>query len=705
MKKILPFLIPLTFFAVILLHGRESNSEIVSNVHFQEGELSPTQLQKKVERLVFDILSNYHYRKVPVNDSLSEKILEEYIDNLDPNKAYFLASDIAEFDRFKFSIDDDLAHGDLNSAFVIYNTYQKRVKERFNFVKSILERPQDFTIDESYAPNREKSLWSVDDNSLNEYWRKDLKRQILDEKINSKKADTTIVRELKDRFKRSEKYLTRAKSEDVFQIFMNAYTESIDPHTSYMIPKTASEFNKDMSQSFEGIGATLRLEGDYVTIMDLIPGGPAFRSKLISPKDRIVAVAQGDEGAFTDIIGWFTDDAVKLIRGAKGTVVRLKILKGSAAVGTPSVEIRLVREKIKIEEQTAKKEVLTVKNGDQISKIGLITIPMFYRDFEGARSKEKDFKSTSADVKKFLNEFKAEGGIDAVVIDLRNNGGGSLLEAIDLTGLFITKGPVVQRKSSEGRISTELDTNPELIYDGPLAIMINRFSASASEIFAAAIQDYKRGIIIGEQSYGKGTVQSVVDLTRYMGDAEPAGSLKITLEKFYRINGSSTQHKGVSPDFALPSAFTAEEYGESAQKSALPWDMIATSVYQPINAVSSTIQNKLLSNFQLRLKTNTELVKLKADTEKFKKYKEKNTVSLQVDKRKKELEELKKQPDETESIVQAMGGTVVEDPTKADKDKKEDKHAKDVYLKETKQIVMDWLKLTGSKSPKVVLKK
>jgi carboxyl-terminal processing protease len=330
---------------------------------------------------------------------------------------------------------------------------------------------------------------------------------------------------------------------------------------------------------------------------------------------------------------------------------------------------------------------------------------MFYRDFEGARSREQDFKSTSADVKKFLNEFKKEGGVDAVVIDLRNNGGGSLVEAIELTGLFIPKGPVVQRKSSEGRVSTEQDLNPEVVYDGPLAIMINRFSASASEIFAAAIQDYKRGIIIGEQSYGKGTVQSVVDLSRYMGETEPAGSLKITLEKFYRINGSSTQHKGVSPDFALPSAFTAEEYGESAQKSALPWDMIATSSFQPINAVNATIQNKLLANFQLRLKTNAELVKLKSDTEKFKKYKEKNMVSLQMNKRKVELEELKKQPDETESIVQAMGGAVVDDPAKAEKDKKEDKHAKDVYLKETKQIVFDWLNLVGNKSPKVVLKK
>lgn len=704
MKKILPFLIPFTFFAVILLHGRERVSFLQdSSVAVQEGDITPTDLQKKVERLVFDILSNYHYRKVPVNDSLSERILEEYIKNLDPNKAYFIASDIKNFDQFKFEIDNELAKGDLTAAFSIYNTYQKRLKERFEYVKSVLDSPQDFTADDSYSPNRDKLNWAEDVSALNDYWRKDLKRQILDEKINTKKADTTIVRELKDRFKRSEKYMTRAKSEDVFQAFMNAYTESIDPHTSYMIPKTASEFNKDMAQSFEGIGATLRLEGDYVTIMELIPGGPAFRSKLISPKDRIVGVAQGDEGAFTDIIGWFTDDAVKLIRGPKATVVRLKILKGGAATGTPPVEIRLVREKIKIEEQTAKKEIIS----QGTTKIGLITIPMFYRDFEGARSKEQDFKSTSGDVKKFLNEFKKEGGVDAVLIDLRNNGGGSLLEAIDLTGLFISKGPVVQRKNSEGQISTEEDRNAEVAYDGPLAIMINRFSASASEIFAAAIQDYKRGIIIGEQSYGKGTVQSVVDLTRYMGGNEPAGQLKITLEKFYRITGSSTQHKGVSPDFSLPSAFTAEEYGESSQKSALPWDKISTSNFQVLQNVNSTLLNKLNANFQVRLKTNAELVKLKTDTEKFKKFKEKNIISLQWDKRKKELEELKKQPDETESIVQAMGGAaqIDSDSTKTALAKKEDKHAKDVYLKESKQIVADWLQLLGNKPQKAITKK
>jgi carboxyl-terminal processing protease len=402
-----------------------------------------------------------------------------------------------------------------------------------------------------------------------------------------------------------------------------------------------------------------------------------------------------------DVIGWFTDDAVKLIRGPKGTVVRLKILPGSGVTGSPTSEVRIVREKIKLEEQTAKKEILNFKQGASTYKLGLITIPMFYRDFEGARKREADFKSTSADVRKFLNEFKQEG-IDGLVIDLRNNGGGSLVEAVELTGLFIPKGPVVQRKQSDGKISQEIDRDPAQVYDGPMAIMINRFSASASEIFAAAIQDYKRGIIVGEPSYGKGTVQSVIDLDNYMAnEKDPVGQLKITLEKFYRVNGSSTQHKGVSPDFALPSAFSAEEFGESSQPSALPWDMIPTTAYTPTNTILAPALAHLQAAFQTRLKTKPDLIKLKQDFERWKKIKEQNSISLNFEKRKKELDEQKKKPDESQAVMDALGGT---EETAADKDKKEkaaDKHAKDAYLKETQQILSDWISSGAHKIAKV----
>jgi carboxyl-terminal processing protease len=690
MKKILPILIPLSLLVVVLLHGKTQDTQVKAT--YQQGDLQPTDTQKKVERLVFGILSNYHYRKIPVNDSLSSKIFDAYIKNLDPNKVFFLASDVEEMEKYRLTIDEQLNMGDLTSAFQMYNRYQKRMLERYAYIDQLLKQSFEFTSDETYQPDREKAKWAASPEELNNYWRKDLKRQLLDWKIGGK-ADTTALRELKERYARSAKYMARTRSEDVFQVFMNAYTESIDPHTSYMIPKTAQEFNKDMAQSFEGIGATLRLEGDYVTIQDLIPGGPAFRSKLINPKDRIVGVAQGDGGAFVDVIGWFTDDAVKLIRGPKGTVVRLKILAANGVTGSPTSEVRIVREKIKIEEQKAKQEVLNYKQGDKNVKIGLITIPMFYRDFEGARKREADFNSTTSDVRKFLNEFK-QSGVDGVVIDLRNNGGGSLIEAVDLTGLFITKGPVVQRKQSAGKISQEVDRDIEQVYNGPLVVMINRFSASASEIFAAAIQDYKRGIIVGEQSYGKGTVQSVVDLDNYIGDGkEPAGQLKITLEKFYRINGSSTQHKGVSPDFALPSAFSAEEFGESSQPSALPWDMIASTSYQPTNHVLAPALAKLQAAFATRLKTKPDLIKLRADFDRWKKIKETNSISLNMEKRKKELDEQKKKPDESQAVMDALGGA---EETPAEKDKKEksaDKHAKDAYLKETQQILADWLTL------------
>jgi carboxyl-terminal processing protease len=367
MKKILPLLIPISFIFVLFLHGKSQGDLPSSTAYYQEGDLKPTETQKKVERLVFGILSNYHYRKIAVNDSLSSKIYDAYIKELDPNKVFFIAPDIEDLEKFRFTIDEQLSAGDLTSAFQIYNLYQTRTKERYAFIHTVLNKPFDFNAEETYQPNRDKAVWAKSAEELNDFWRKDIKRQLLDWKIGGK-ADTTAIREMKDRYARSEKYMARTKSEDVFQVFMNAYTESIDPHTSYMIPKAAQEFNKDMAQSFEGIGATLRLEGDYVTIQDLVPGGPAFRSKLINPKDRIVGVAQGDDGSFVDVIGWFTDDAVKLIRGPKGTVVRLKILPASGVTGSPTSEIRIVREKIKLEEQTAKKEVLVFNQGDKKNK-------------------------------------------------------------------------------------------------------------------------------------------------------------------------------------------------------------------------------------------------------------------------------------------------------------------------------------------------
>ncbi len=719
MTKYLFLVLPislLAFFGLKSFSHTTENQTVAYN--FAPDDLQPTATQKKVESMVTEILGSYHFRKVPLNDSLSSKILDNYIKELDFNKMNFTAQDIEGFDKYRYELDDQLKAGELTAAYQIYNVYRKRAKERFAFVTSILNKPMDFKVDESYSPDREKSTWVKSSTDLDDIWRKAIKSTLLDWKI-SGKLDSIAKKDLAERYKRTEKYFDKTKSEDVFQQFMNSFTESVDPHTTYFIPKTASTFNQEMSQSFEGIGATLRNEGDYVQIVDLIVGGPAFRSKQLNPKDRIVAVAQGDDKPYQDIVGWFTDDAVKLIKGPKNTVVRLKMLSVDAPTGTVPREVRLVREKIKLEEGTAKKEILNFNRDGKDYKYGLITIPLFYRDFEGAKSGEQGYKSTTADVKRYLNELKTEK-VDGVIVDLRNNGGGSLTEAVNLTGLFIPQGPVVQRKQSDGEISAEYDRDPSVTYDGPVSVLVNRFSASASEIFAGAIQDYKRGLIIGEQTYGKGTVQSLIDLERFLkGEPEGVGQLKITMEKFYRITGSSTQHKGVTPDIELPSTFSASEFGESSQPSALPWDMIASTKYTPSNNITQKEVEYLKGKSKGRLTTESDLKKLLTEIENYKKAKEKKSVSLQEDKRRKEIDEQKKkniidpadelagnelksgEPEDVTGVGKVTGATKDKVKEKPATDSTsiavakikalKEKHEKDTFLKETERIFTDFI--------------
>src|SRR5690606_38349963 len=423
--------------------------------------------------------------------------------------------------------------------------------------------------------------------------------------------------------------------------YFNAYAESIDPHTSYMSPVTADRFNQDMSQSLEGIGAQLREDGNYIKIVDIIPGGPAFKSNYFKKEDRIIGVAQGDNGPMVDIVGWFVDDAVKLIKGPKGTVVRLQILPADALPNTPPKEYRLVREKINLVDGRAKKDILTVPTKEGERRLGVITVPQFYRDFEGVQRREKGFASTTNDVKKLINELKEEG-IDGLIVDLRNNGGGSLYEAVAMTGLFIKSGPVVQIKETMGQTDVQSDPDPTLVYDGPLAVMVNRFSASASEIFAAAIQDYKRGIVIGEQTFGKGTVQTLLDLNQYERSSEPLGRVKMTTAKFYRVNGSSTQLKGVEPDIELPAVHLADEYREQSQSSALPWDQINPVRYEATNDISESLLKWLNENHEKRLQSDEKLIKLVKDLELFREARENKVISLNEEKRKKEREEAEK---------------------------------------------------------------
>ncbi|SDM39021.1 carboxy terminal-processing peptidase [Siphonobacter aquaeclarae] len=615
----------------------------------QPAVLVPTNSQKEVEKLVTSILSSYHYRRMPLDDTLSNKVWDNYLKEIDNGKAYLLSSDVQAFEKYRYQIDDYLQAGNLTPAYDLFNLFMKRFHERMAYVKKLTDKPFDFTKDETYETNRDKVSWAQSPAELDELWQKIIKSQALDYKLQGK-ADTAINRTLKDRYTNLEKQFSKVKSEYVFQTFMNSFAEVIDPHTNYMAPPDASRFKDEMAQSFEGIGATLTPENDYTKVRELLVGGPAMKSGLVQVNDRIVGVAQGEGGQMVDVVGWNLDDVVKLIRGPKGTTVRLNILKADAAAGSLPKEIKIVRDKIKLEEGVAKAEVVPMTFEKKEYKIGVITLPGFYQNYEEMRKGDKDYTSTTRDVQRFLDQFKDQK-VDGVVLDLRYNGGGSLDEAIKLTGLFIKQGPVVQVKDAMGRIDVDDDTDPQQVYAGPLAVLVNRFSASASEIFAGAIQDYKRGVIIGGTTYGKGTVQQLLDLNQFLPkEPEKVGLLKMTRAKFYRITGSSTQHKGVTPDIELPSRFSAEEFGESSQPTALPWDQIRSSTFVPYNSVTPATLEKLRERYDQRSKLDTDLLRLNWEVADFQKNKDKTLVSLNEATRRKEIEEMKKRKEELSKL-------------------------------------------------------
>ncbi len=676
---------------------RETGISLPADTSLSE-DIKPIAAQFKAEGIATRLLGNAHYRKIPLNDSLSSAMFDRYINSIDPSKLYYQASDLEAFEQYRYAFDDYLLKRELDVPFKIYNVFRKRYQERSDYIHTLLEekKPFDFSENESINTDREKAVWAKNTEELNDTWRRYLKSEALDLKL-SGKADSSYLSTLSDRYKYRDRALARIRTEQVFQMFMNAYAESLDPHTNYLAPTSADRFKQDMSQSLEGIGAVLREEDNYIKIVEVIPGGPAFKGKQLKKEDKIIGVAQGDDGKIVDIVGWFVDDAVKLIKGPKGTVVRLQVLSADALAGTAPKEYRIVREKIKLEEQRAKKEIVSIKSGNKDYKVGVIDIPLFYRDFEGAQHREKEFTSTTRDVKKLIAELKTEN-VDGIVIDLRNNGGGSLTEAVSLTGLFINKGPVVQVKESQGEVEVQSDLDPSIAYDGPLAVMVNRFSASASEIFAGAIQDYKRGLIVGEQTYGKGTVQTLVELNQWdPQESAQLGQLKLTVAKFYRVNGSSTQLKGVSPDLELPTAFKTNEYGEGSEPSALPWDKIASSNFQPVNMINDQILTKVKEKYNQRLTTDEDLKTLVNTLDDFKKAREDKVVSLQESKRKVEREEAEKK----RLALKAIGEDDEEDLEEgAPETPKEDKakKKKDIYITETGRMLVDFIQITKEPS-------
>ncbi len=547
-----------------------------------QARLDPDPVYRQTLLDVITTLKEGHYNQIEINDSLSSSLLDRYLERLDPTRSYFYASDIREFETLRSQLDDQVKRGDLSAAYGLFNRLEERQLSRLDFLISRLEDENteyDFTVDESIDLERDSAPWIETEAEMNDLWRKRLKNDLLSLKLAGKEVDEARELLLK-RFRAQKSRAEQAKSEDVFQAYVNTLTAEFDPHTQYFSPVNAESFRINMSLSLEGIGAVLQREDEMTKIVRLVPAGPASKSGQLKPADLIVGVAQGEDGEFEDIVGWRLDDVVQLIRGPKDTVVRLQIIPADAVDQTLRKTVRLVRNTVKLEEQAAKSRVLELDQQGEPHKIGVITIPAFYIDFTAMQRGDPDYKSTTRDVRKLIEELKREQ-VEGIVIDLRDNGGGSLREANELVGLFISRGPTVQIRDPEGRVDILGDFDPDVAWNGPLTILVNRLSASASEIFAGAIQDYQRGLVVGNRTFGKGTVQVVQPIDH--------GQLKMTHSKFYRISGESTQHRGVEPDINFPALYDEKDIGESALDAALPWDQVKPVRYGRFPSLRSLV--------------------------------------------------------------------------------------------------------------------
>ena len=556
----------------------------------------------KITQIITDTITRHNFKQTPLDDELSEIILDTYLTDLDPNRSYFLSSDIDKYKNYKTTLDDALENNDLKPAFTIFNRYHEQVNKQVDYALSLIDKEFDFAVDEEYQFDRSEESWPKTQVLLDETWRKRVKNDYLSLKLSNKEDDAEIRKTLTNNYQNLKRRTNQLNTNDVYQLFINAYTASVEPHTSYFSPRTSENFKIRMSLSLEGIGAVLEPENEYTKVRRVVTGGPAATSEQLKSGDRIVGVGQDKKGDIVDVIGWRLDDVVDLIRGPKGTTVRLKILPKGAAEGD-SKNIAIIRDKIKLEEQAAQKELIEIDNNNRDYKIGVITLPTFYSDFDARQRGEKDFRSTTRDVKKLLIGLK-EDKVDGLILDLRNNGGGSLTEANELTGLFIKSGPIVQVLQTGGKLNLNRDPDPNLFYDGPLAVLVDRNSASASEILTGAIQDYKRGIVIGEPTFGKGTVQNLIDLNQFQWiKNEPLGQLKMTIAQFFRVNGHSTQHRGVVPDVVYPTAFDIENHGERALENAIPWAEVDPAKYQRYEAgITKDVLDKLKISHESRIK-------------------------------------------------------------------------------------------------------
>lgn len=660
------------------------------------GPIQPLPQHAFIARTISNASTVYHYEKPKINDELSSVTFDMFLKDLDNNRSFFLKEDIDRFEVFRHELDDAMKTGELEIPFEIFNRFTDRFNETLDFVLAHLADSIDYNSDDVFVLDRKEKPWFETREERDQYWLDRIRYDLINLRLSNSDIEKNIET-LTKRYSNMQSQWSKMNSEDVFQLFVNAFSAAIDPHTQYFSPKDAEDFRINMSKNLEGIGATLQTEGDYTVVRQVVKGSPADKSNEVNPGDRIVAVGQDDDGEFEDVVGWRIDEVVGLIRGPKGTTVRLKIVPAAADLSTPPRIVSIVRDKINLEDQRAKSEIKEVEHNGETFRIGVVSVLDFYIDFDALRAGDPDYNSATRDVRLALEKFKEQGGVDGVVIDLRNNGGGSLKEAIELTGLFIKEGPVVQVKDTRNRIDVNRDEDPEQIYDGPLAVLINRFSASASEIFAGAIQDYQRGIIIGEQSFGKGTVQTQVAINDlFPGSQEKMGQYNITIAKFYRVSGGSTQNKGVIPDILFPSAFPSDKFGESSQPTALPWDQIEPADYQLAGNLQAVLP-RLENLHEERMSESEEYKNLLEDIQKFEKKLNDQTVVLNFEALEKEREADKKQQLERTNAYRSAHNLPPLDPGETDNADTTNTSLKpDLIMEEGLQVLTDLIDIRNN---------
>lgn len=669
-------------------------------------------------------LSSRHYRPTKLDDQMSSMILDRYIKSLDGGRIYLTARDIKFFEAYRTTLDDAMRNSDLSPAYDLFNIYSQRVNERMDYALEVLDREFDFKVDEELELDRRDLDWAESEAELNDIWRKRVKNDVLRLRLTDKDDDS--IRELlAKRYTDQKNRVAQLDAEDVFQLYLNSYALSIEPHTSYLAPRASDNFNIAMRLSLEGIGAVLQQDGEYTVIRTIVTGGPADMDGTLKVGDRIIGVGQGSD-EIVDVRGWRLDDVVALIRGNAGTRVHLDVLPGKSGLDGEIVAIDLIRDKVKLEESAAKSDIYEFKNDEVSYKVGVIDLPAFYHDFAAHERGEPDYRSSTRDTKRLIQQLKAEG-VDAIIVDVRGNGGGSLTEATDLTGLFIESGPVVQVKDSRGRIDINADRNKTITWEGPLAVLVDRNSASASEIFAAAIQDYGRGVVIGEPTFGKGTVQHLINLdqNQFRRSENRFGQLKLTVAQFFRINGGSTQNRGVIPDIVFPTAIEDADYGESSLDNALPWSSIKPAryeIYQDMTDVLIAVNDRSTR----RVKEDPEFQFLLEDIRLFKEAQDKTTVSLLESKRREQLREdedrrqkrkdllkslsaqveadsvtkLTDEEDRSDTLAEIAAALPVEDETEDGDVREEDEDdlpQSDIMLEESIRIISDMIGMTANR--------